>query len=304
MSRFGKTASGLAVVLAVLVAGACVSKDRYEKAVALRDSLAIEKDSLLGEVLETMKFVADVNTELAKGKDLAAATADTDELGAPGAQRDRMERAAALERIQLAVSRLNEAEAQLAKAQTRIRALSRNETRLLAKVQEYETSLASLRETLQQREAELTAIIEDQKGEIATLAGQVDTLSLTAAALSDTVRNLSYHQNTVFYVAGSKDELIEQGVLVEEGSKFLFFGSKRLEPARDLNVAAFTPIDMNDQRVILLPDGSEEYRIVTRQNTSAADSVSLRDGKVRGEIRITSPREFWAPSKFLILVRS
>lgn len=304
MYRVGKVTSGLTVMLAVLAAAACVSKDRYDKAVAVRDSLTIEKDSLLGEVLETMKFVADVNTELAKGKDLATATADTDELGAPGAQRDRIERAAALERIQLAVSRLNEAESQLAKSQQRIRALSRNETKLLAQVQEYETSLANLRATLEQREAELTGIIEQQKGEILALTGQVDTLSLTAAALSDTVRNLSLYQNTVYYVAGSKDELIEQGVLVEEGSKFLFFGSKRLAPARELNVAAFTPIDMNDQRVILLPDGSDEYRIVTRQNTSYADSVSLRDGRVRGEIRITSPREFWAPSRFLILVKS
>lgn len=304
MYRVGKVTSGLTVMLAVLAAAACVSKDRYDKAVAVRDSLTIEKDSLLGEVLETMKFVADVNTELAKGKDLANATADTDELGAPGAQRDRIERAAALERIQLAVSRLNEAESQLAKSQQRIRALSRNETKLLAQVQEYETSLANLRATLEQREAELTGIIEQQKGEILALTGQVDTLSLTAAALSDTVRNLSLYQNTVYYVAGSKDELIEQGVLVEEGSKFLFFGSKRLAPARELNVAAFTPIDMNDQRVILLPDGSDEYRIVTRQNTSYADSVSLRDGRVRGEIRITSPRDFWAPSRFLILVKS
>jgi len=304
MHRSGKTTSGLTIVLAMLVAAACVSKDRYDKAVSVRDSLAVEKDSLLGEVLETMKFVADVNTELAKGKDLATTTADTDELGAPGAQRDRMERAAALERIQLAVSRLNEAESQLAKAQQRIRSLSRTETKLLAQVQEYETSLTNLRTTLQQREAELTGIIDQQKGEIASLTGQVDTLSLTAAALTDTVRNLSLYQNTAYYVAGSKDELIQQGVLVEEGSKFLFFGSKRLEPARELNVGAFTPIDMNDQRVILLPDGSDEYRIVTRQNTSFADSVSLKDGKVRGEIRITSPREFWAPSKFLILVKS
>jgi len=304
MHRLGKTTYGLTVMLALLVTAACVSKDRYDKAVAVRDSLAVEKDSLLGEVLETMKFVADVNTELAKGKDLATATADTDELGAPGAQRDRMERAAALERIQLAVSRLNEAESQLAKAQQRIRSLTRNESKLLAQVQEYETSLANLRATLEQREAELTGIIEQQKGEITALAGQVDTLTLTASALSDTVRNLNVYQSTVYYVAGSKDELIEQGVLVEEGSKFLFFGSKRLEPARELNVAAFTPIDMNDQRVILLPEGSEEYRIVTRQNTSYADSVSLRDGRVRGEIRITSPREFWAPSRFLILVKS
>jgi len=304
MSRFGKATSGLAVGLAVLTAAACVGKDRYDSAVAARDSLSIEKDSLLSEVLETMKFVADVNSELAKGKDLATATTDSDEIGAPGAQRDRMERAAALERIQLAVSRLNEAESQLAKAQQRIRSLSRTETKLLAQVQEYETSLTNLRTTLEQREAELTAVIEQQKGEIAALAGQVDTLSLTAAALGDTVRNLTFYQNTVYYVAGSKDELIAQGVLVEEGSKFLFFGSRRLEPARELNVAAFTPIDMNDQRVILLPDAGEEYRIVTRQNTSFADSLSLRDGKARGEIRITSPREFWAPSKFLILVRS
>ncbi len=304
MGRMGNAARGLTVVLLALAAAGCVSKKQYEKAVAVRDSLAVEKDSLLGEVLETMKFVTDVNAELASVSDLTPPVAEGGEIGAPGAQRERVERQAALERIQLAVTRLNEAEAQLAKAQQRIRALSRNETRLLAQVSEYEASLANLKETLAQREAELLGIIEQQEGEITTLAGRVDTLTMTAAALSDTVLNMTTYQNTAYYVAGTKDELIKQGVLVEEGSKFLFFGSKWLEPARELNLDAFTPIDIVGQTVILLPDGEREYRIVTRQNTSFADSASVREGKVRGEIRIMSPRGFWGPSRFLILVRS
>lgn len=304
MGSMGKAGRGMAAALMVMVAAGCVSKKEYDRAVAVRDSLAVEKDSLLGEVLETMAFVADVNAELATVNDLAPAEAEGAEAGAPGAQRERMQRQEALERVHLAVTRLNEAETQLAKAQQRIRALSRNETQLLAQVKEYETSLSNLRETLAQREAELTAIIERQEGEIATLAGRVDTLTMTAAALADTVLNMTAYQNTAYFIAGTKDELIDQGVLVEEGSKFLFFGSKWLEPARELNLEAFTPIDIIDQTVILLPDGEQEYRIVTRQNTSFADSTSVHEGKVRGEIRIVSPRGFWAPSRFLILVRT
>lgn len=287
------------LLIPVVALAACdQSREELAAALAAQEALAAEKDSLMAEVLEASQFVADVNSQLTKVEGLAEPVATGDDRGIPGPEADRRERQQSLERVQKAVERLTEAERRLGGAQQRLRLLAKNETQLIKQLDEYQQTITDLRTQMEQREAELTT-------QIAMLEGRVDTLTAVATALSDTVTNLVGEKNTVYYVAGTKDELIEKGVLVQEGSKFLFFGSTRLEPARDLNVAAFTPLDMRRDTVIVLPDTNESYRIVSRQNLTYLDEGSLVDGgQARGVIRIESPRGFWGPSRYLILVRS
>jgi len=89
---------------------------------------------------------------------------------------------------------------------------------------------------------------------------------------------------------------------VAEGSKrFLLVGSRKIEPARQLDPAAFTKIDRLADRKIQLPDGN--YEIVSRQNPAFA-GVNAKEAKIAGSLEIQQPEQFWAPSRFLILVRS
>ena len=115
-------------------------------------------------------------------------------------------------------------------------------------------------------------------------------------------------QFTAYYIVGTKDELIEQGIVTEVGgSRVLFiFGraGKTLVPARELDTAQFTPIDLRTTLEIALPDSLATYRIASRQNVAFLADPPDKDGKVRSPLRITSPDEFWLPSKFLIVVRS
>jgi hypothetical protein len=122
-------------------------------------------------------------------------------------------------------------------------------------------------------------------------------------ALTDTVANLTSYKNTVYYAVGTKDELIKRGIVTKEGSKFLVFGGTRLEPARNLDPAAFTAIDKTQQTTIPLPRTDKKYKIVSRQSPSYLGSTVTKDGKVAGTVEITQPEDFWAPSKYLILVQ-
>ena len=104
--------------------------------------------------------------------------------------------------------------------------------------------------TAEPQRADFEAQLAAANTQIATLAGRVDTLTTEKgqlesdkAALSDTVVHLTTYKNTVYYAVGTKDELMKSGVVTKEGSKFLFFGGTRLEPARNLNPDAFTAID-------------------------------------------------------------
>src|SRR5438105_11554544 len=104
--------AGLIVMLAVLTAGCDRSRTQLTKALAESRAAEAQKDSLLTEVLETTQFVSDLNSELAKAKAVSVASEDADP-GVPGAQQDRGQRQATLERIQSVIARLNESETRL-----------------------------------------------------------------------------------------------------------------------------------------------------------------------------------------------
>ena len=288
----------------------CQSKKDYEKALADAQTLAAEKDSLLSEVLETSKFVTSVNEELARSKSVGGSAATAGDPGVPGPEADRAARAAALKKVQDLVAHLNEAETKLEQTSARARTLSGRNKTLLAQIDEYKAQLDTLQASAQRQAFELGAVIDSQKVQIASLSEERDTLtaqtsSLSAEriALNDSVARLTTSTNTVYYVVGKEDDLIKKGVVKKEGSKFLFFGGTSLQPARNLTPENFTAVDKTQELVIPMPASDKEYKVISRQNLAFADSTDLDDGKVKGgQLHIMSPDQFWAGSRYLILV--
>jgi hypothetical protein len=293
----------------ILALGCNANKAELEKALADSKALAAEKDSLITEVLETSKFVNSINEELAKARTAVVSNAAATEAGTP-AEKDRALRAAALERVQALVARLNETEQRLEQSSARARALSGQNKQILAQIENFKTQVDSLQASAQRTETELKAVIDSQQVHIATLTQQLDTattqnqeLTVAKAALTDTVTQLTSYKNTVYYVVGTEDELLGKGIVAKEGHKFLFFGGTHLAPARNLDPALFTAIDKSKQTSIALPHPDREYRLVSRQDLAFVDSTEVKDGKVAGDqVRISSPEQFWSTSKYLILV--
>jgi hypothetical protein len=302
-----KYAWTLLVFAAVAMTGC--NQAELKKALADAKSAEAQKDSLLTEVLETTQFVTDINAELAKSKSLAVAKTSTDP-GVPGARKDREDRKAALERVQAVIARLNESEAKLTETETRAKQSRARNARLLAQIETYKKTIEDLRATAEQQKSDYEAQLADKNVQIATLAGRVDTLSTEKsqlendkAALTDTVVNLTAYKNTVYYAVGTKDELMKKGIVTKEGSKFLVFGGTRLEPARNLDPQAFTAIDKTQSTSIPLPRTDKKYKIVSRQSPTYLSSGVSKDGKITGSVEIGQPEEFWAASKYLILVQ-
>jgi hypothetical protein len=289
------------IALAVVATTGC-NQAELKKALAEAKSSEAQKDSLLTEVLETTQFVSDISSELAKAKTLSVKTAGTDP-GVPGAKKDRDERRASLERIKQVIARLNESETKLAETEARAKQSRQRNARLLAQIETFKKTVDDLKTTAEQQKTEYEAALAEKDTQIASLAGRVDTLSSEKTALTDTVANLTSYKNRVYYAVGTKDELMKRGIVTKEGSKFLIFGGTRLEPARNLDPAAFTAIDKTQQTTISLPRTDKKYKIVSRQSPSYLGSTVTKDGKVSGQVEITQPEDFWAPSKYLILVQ-
>jgi hypothetical protein len=293
--------AGLVLILAFMTVGCDRSRAELTKALAESQAAEAQKDSLLTEVLETTQFVGDLNSELAKAK--VAALEIGEERGVPGARKDREERQATLERIRQVIDRLNESEAKLTVTETRVKNAKIRNARLLAQITTYKQTIEDLKTAAEQQRAETEAIIADQRSQIASLAGQVDTLSREKGWLVENVAHLTAYKNRVYYAVGTKDELIKSGVVTKEGSKFLFFGGTRLEPARRPNLDAFTMIDKTQTLSIPLPRTDKKYKIVSRQSPDFLAGDVTEKGEVKGVVEIASPEDFWSASKYLILVQ-
>ena len=283
------------VVLAALVAcerGPSVEVQRQLEQLAV---VSAQKDSLLQEVADNARLVSEISAELAKvevkGKRLRVAAESPLQ-----ASRDSL-----LEKIRYVAARVNESDARLRDSERRIRSLS-----ILSD---------SLRATLEATVANLQGVIETQRGTIGALTEQVNglqsqnaQLAAEKAALADTVATLAAQNNTVYYVVGTKDELLQRGIVVQEGgSRFPFIVEKRgqtVVPARDLEPSEFTAIDKRQVTEIALPEPGQAYRIASRHDVTALATPPDERGKITGTLRIAAPDRFWAASKFLIIVRS
>jgi hypothetical protein len=284
------------IVLLVASATGC-DRNRAELVKALAESRAAEaqKDSLLTEVLETTQFVSDLNSELAKAKTVSVVSDGADP-GLPGSQLDREERKETLERIQQVIARLKESEAKLTHTENRAKNAKIRNARLLAQISTYKQTIEDLKTAAEQQRTEQESIIADQRT-------QIETLNVQTASLRDTVVHLTKYKNRVYYAIGTKDELLRNGVVTKEGSKFLIFGGTRLEPARKPNLEAFTMIDKTQTLSISLPRTDKKYKIVSRQSPEYLAGEVSEKGEVRGVLEIASPEEFWSASKYLILVQ-
>jgi hypothetical protein len=292
----------------VLAAGAslaaCSTKSRQEiDADALRaDSLSSARKELLDEVMASTQFVNDINAELAKARAIAAKPSakleTTTDIVQAGDQRKET-----IARIAHLVARLDSVQTRLATTRRRAQQLSNKDSSLLAQVAQYEKTIVDVQQSAQQERDQLQAIIDGQTQKIAALTSHVDTVEAQRVALADTLNQLTVEKNTAYYVIGTRDELIRKGVLVPNGPKrFVLMGSRPVVPARELDPANFTKIDRLSDSTIALPAG--EYEILSRQNVSFAAPQALKDKKIVGGLTILEPEQFWAASRFLIIVRA
>lgn len=285
--------------LALTVAG-CADKQKLDAALAESQKVSAEKDSLLNEVLANAEMVSSINSELGKVKDLGANPVTKGEAGTTAND----QRQVVLGKIRDAITRLQTSEDNLEKAKQRLAALDKKDSRLAAQITKYQATIEEMKTQMEQQQTEYLATIDSQKVQIATLNSNLDTVTAQKTQVETEKQALVDTMNTVYYAIGTSKALKDEGVAVQEGSKFLFFGGTRLEPARDPNVSAFTVIHRINDTVIALPDSTKSYKIISRQNASYL-SNEVRDGnKVKGDaLHIANPEKFWGASKFLVVVQ-
>jgi hypothetical protein len=282
---------------------ACAPTPEMRRQLEQLTAISVEKDSLLLQVMENARLMSDISSEIVRVRSPAATTGAAE---APA----HVSPDAILHDIRELTQRIMESEERLAQSQERIENLTRDNTQMTASVRDFQKAAGDLQATIaSQREtiATLMTEVEQLRDENQRLAFENTTLVEENVALFGAVEDLTDRDNTVYYVAGTRDELIQNGVIEEEGgSRVLFVLGRRGKtwvPGRNLDPSYFTAIDRRDVTEIPLPRQDREYRIASRQDVSALDEAPDKDGDIRGAVRIADPDRFWANSRYLILVQ-
>jgi len=260
-------------------------------------SVAAAKDSLVRDLAETTKLLSDINTEILKVSTSRKAVEPV--VGAEGVAVN--DRAMVLKRVQDLTTRLKANETRLASSQKRLRQLTGESDSLKSTLTELQSTIDGLQATLESQKNTIATLEADLTGTKA----QVTTLSEEKAVLNDTVSAITTRENTVYYVIGTRKELKDRGIIVEEGgTRFLIFTrtGEVLKPAPNLEPSAFTAIDRRSVTEIKLPNAEKEYQLVTNQAIAYSNIPPEAKGRVKGSLQITSPDRFWGQSRFLILV--
>lgn len=281
------------VVALATVACSGPSKKDLQADLALRsDSLFYLRNELLEQVMEGTKFVNEINKELAKARGINLGNPRQIEASAELADAND-ERRQVVARVTRLVERLDAVQGRLAGMRKEV---ADKDSTLKTKIAEFELMLAEAYQSADRQRAELQLVIDSQTVRIADLSGQLDTLS-------GVLGRITSEHNAVYVITGTREELIEKGVIVPEGGKrFLLVGSRSIAPARDLDPSIFTKLDRRTDRTIVLPDG--EYRIISRHSPAHATAEVTKKGALVGALSIEEPERFWHGSRFLILMKS
>jgi hypothetical protein len=290
-----KVSSWMAVAAVCLTA--CGPTEEQLAQIAELPVVVAEKERLQGEVSRLTAEIGQIETELAN-LSMVPAPASTEG-----------SRPSTPETVGHLVAQVTEMESQLTAAETRLRSVNATSTEQRQRITELEANIATERNALadqQQRVSSLEAAIAGLEAETAR-QGEINY------QLTQTVEQMTDDANTVWYVVGTKQELLDLGVIREEGgSRVLFIFGKRgktIVPSREIDPSMFTAVDQRMVRSIPLDDPEAKpdatWTVVTPQNLAAVESPLDERGRVVGEaLSIANPQQFWANSRYLIVMRS
>lgn len=294
----------IVAMAAVITLTACdKSKQQLEQKVAELQIMESQKDSLIQEVMSTTQFVGDLTADLAAVKALNAGKPVASQAAELEGKTPAQMRATVRERVRELASRFQESESRLAQSRERVKNLGGSNAEMQKQLAVYDSTINSLRVVLESQKTEIAALSEQVLGlqaANATLAAVKDTLTMQKEQLTNTVSTMTLESNKAYYVVGTEKDLLAKGIIIKTGG-FLGFG-KTIAPAVSLKEHDFTEIDRMRDSVISFPDAKKKYTIASRQDPQFLAVAPDKNRELTVGLKVSAPEQFWAPSKFLIVI--
>ncbi len=177
-----------------------------------------------------------------------------------------------------------EFKSKLKKSNAKVASLEQMIDRMSKQIEEKDGEIAQLREQL-----------EKMNIQIEILNTNVENLASEGSAKSQTIREQTETINTAYYVIGTKKELLEQKIITIEGGFAGIGRNKKLK--EDFNRDYFTRIDIT--KLSSIPVLKKKASIIT---THPSQSYKLYGEKTVDSLVILNAKDFWAASKYLVII--
>ncbi|MCB5259927.1 MAG: hypothetical protein PHY41_05410 [Candidatus Cloacimonetes bacterium] len=192
------------------------------------------------------------------------------------------------EQIEADKKKISQLEAQLASSRTQLRGVQQMVDRLKASLEEKETIMAEL----QERMGILNETIEEERRQSQMeIAEREQTIAEREQDLIDAERQA----NTIYYVVGTRKELLEQGIIDRRGG---ILGIGRVTTVnKELATEKFTEINLSDEDQITFAATKKGYSILSNHIATTYNIEKLEEEYV---LTVTDKENF-RKQKFLVI---
>jgi peptidoglycan hydrolase CwlO-like protein len=282
----------LIAVIVLLIVASAVLFQKYRKSAADYTDMKAAEETARASYAEAFSAIAEIQDSLN-----AIAVPDTNvALTSQGLQAEQMltepHRRQALQRV--AVIR-----ASIQRNKEKIRQLEANLRRNGIKIAGLEKMITGLKETVAQKEelvSHLTGRVDSLQTRVTGLEGEVQQSQETIRAREQTIEEKRRELATVYYIVGTKKDLVTSGVIMAKGG-FLGLG-ETLQPSGRFNETLFTPLDTDQENIVL--SHAARVQVVSAQ-PAASYELKLIGGQT--ELHILDPQEFRKVKHLVILTR-
>ncbi len=181
-----------------------------------------------------------------------------------------------------------------------------NSRNLVTMLEEENTRSAHRIETLDNLIDEIRYNIEGKDREVMELKIRVQQLDQRVAELMETVDVLDefiLEQEDIlayaYYISGTREELLEKGILSVSQSPFSRIFETIYSLAQDFDVELFNRIDITETTDLYFDNPAESLTIVTPHSK---ESYELIGGRTSSLLLILDASEFWKKSRCLVIV--
>jgi hypothetical protein len=155
----------------------------------------------------------------------------------------------------------------------------------------YENFILSLETMITEKDKEIYGLL----GNLNTVNEELGSMiSMYSAAKSD-VNKKNKKLNTAWYTAGTTKELVNKGVISNEGG-FIGIG-KMKKLSENFNTQNFAEVDITKLKMIKLE--AQKVKLIT---THVADSYSIVKTDEGCSLYILNAEKFWSASKYLVVL--
>ncbi|MEQ9167626.1 MAG: hypothetical protein RLO12_15310 [Fulvivirga sp.] len=293
--------TNFSVMIIVMVALVSCNQEKVDQLSEENQQLSTETADLNKQLETYMKTFNDIESNLAEIKEreekINLKTSDNVE--------DRKDaKTAIVEDIQAINGLMLENKQKISQLQNELESTDSEFRKMVAslnrRVKEKDSEIVTLKTDLEQLNIEKKQLAQT----VVQLETSVDTLENKTAiqrkvidAQTSIIADKENALNTAYVAVGTYKDLKENKVINKEGGILGIGSTEKLND--DFNQEAFNKIDIKD--VTIIPLASEKAELVTT-HPKGSYQLAMDDVAKTAQLHILNPDEFWASSKYLVLM--